>query len=1204
MAKILNAFIGVMLLMVLSIDSVGQTTFQLFEGGKVAEIYVSENAAPQILRAVKDLQNDIEMVTGLHPKVIHSLKNAGEQVIIIGTTEDKNIQQLQKKKQLQEASKMKQMRESFLLKPLIYSKVKKNALVVVGSDALGAVYGIYELSERIGVSPLYWWCDVIPKKKDKVILKDVLVLPHEPSVKFRGIFINDEEALTQWSENTSKDKLHGNPSPEVYQRVFELLLRLKANTIWPGMMKRSSYFFEAKDKNGQPINPMNAKEYGIYVGTSHCENMARNNYDEWEDWAEAHANMYDAKGVPVWDYTVNPKTIEAYWQERLEESKEYNMIYTLGIRGVHDSPFLYENLENPTLENKVKLLQTVINRQRQMIKETFGSEDAVPQVFVPYEETGELYNGESRDGKEKCEGVKIPEDVMMVWTEDNFGYARQLPRPHEQQRKGGNGIYYHIAYQGYPTTYDWLYTTSLPLMQEELRKVYDANARAFWIVNVGDIKPAEIGAQFFMELAYDIESYPRNTTKSFLQKSAQQQFGMDKMQVEEVAELITNFHNLCRSKRPEAMTPFWDWTYSNNWMYQYYSAFDFGDEAQRQIHWAGELEEKAKAIYESLDENYKAPFWHLAYYPIRSTHLMLQKIEYYRKNIAYAKQGRFGSVNVYKFLSEQAEADIQADLKYYNEQLKDGKWNGIMDPYALYNFKERVFDVANIPNNLVYDERFLEEAKTEIGAVCEGQVTGKEDVTLRFSSFEDNQRFIDIFNKGFLPLDWEIQSDVDWIKLTKSSGTLEVEERIFVTIDWNYLPSGDHQAKLSVKGKDGEVTSFPIKATKYDFKLREDTYVEGNGIVAIEAENYTALKNGNGTWEKYQGFGFSGSSMFVKGGEKVTDDLKDKAARLEYSVYFSSTGTFYGQLYRIPTLNEGKGKTCEIAIGLDDNEPQVLNGIRHKGQKITTTMADGTKETLTWHRNVLLQMEKMPFKIKVDQPGYHTLKIYQVDNGIGIDRVVICTDQQAEVIQKRSLLGSPESYNSSSDFSSSNLVSAPKISYKNAQVLAYPKPEPLTEVSLNFAMYAMIEAHGFAPVNQRHIFNENTNQWGWDKEDVQHVGFSHNESSERVPFWQRDGLKGKKEAKFYIKLKKGTYDVTFYMGDARIKEEMIYNKGVDYKMSFSINDQLLMDNEEVYTGKQKIKTVEVEVNEEELLTLTLSGKWMINALIVKPKKAH
>ncbi|TYA69804.1 glycosyl hydrolase 115 family protein [Seonamhaeicola marinus] len=1178
-----------------------KNSFALYKNGKVACIYVSDTEAPQILRAINDLQHDIEMVTGMKPEIIHSLENVNQNVIIVGTSNNQDILTLQKNGKLNEFTGKDSLQQAFLLKSIKSpTNTIKSALVVNGSDALGTVYGIYEISERIGVSPLYWWCDVTPKKQNEIVLNNVLTLPKEPSVKYRGIFINDEEALIQWSEKTTSNQYNTHISPAVYKRVFELLLRLKANSIWPGMMQAGSYFFEAKDENGVPINPKNAKEYGIYVGSSHCEQMARNNYAEWHDWAEEHKNMYDAKGVPVWDYTVNPKTIEAYWQERLDESKDFNMIYTLGIRGVHDSPFEYANLKNPTLENKVKLLQKVIDRQREMIKETFGSEDAVTQIFVPYEETGELYNGESKDGKEQCEGLKLPEDVIMVWTEDNFGYARQIPRPHEQKRPGGNGLYYHLAYQG-GATYDWLYTTPLPLIQEELLKVYNENVRDFWIVNVGDIKPAEMGLQFYMALAYDVDSYPKNTTKAFIQKSAKQQFGVNDTNAKEIANLLTAFHNLCRPKKPEHLFPFWDWKYENNWRYRFYSLYDFGDESLRQIQTANALEQKAKAIYDKLDESAKAPFWHLAYYPIRSSRLMLEKTQFYRKNVAYAKQGRYASVNAYKTLSENAEAAIQADLETY-KTMENGKWNGIMDPYALYNFKERIFDVANIPNNLVYDEHFKEEAVNGIGSVCEGQAIGNETIELRFSSFEDNIRFIDVFNKAIEANQWTIQSDADWVKFSKASGSVLIEDRLYVSIDWGKTTSGENKATITVKDAHGFSKSYPVKATKYDFKLKDNSYIEGNGFVAIETENYTSKQNGkDAKWEPYENFGYFGSSMFIKGGTKIEQEIATNAARLEYSVYFENTGTFFGQLYRIPTLNEGKGKTCQIAIGVDNQKPQILNGVRHKGQRMSKKLTDGSTENWSWENNILSGMEKIPFEITVEKSGYHTIKLYQVNSGIGVDRFVICTDAQAKATQKRGLIGAPESYNNISSYTSPKKVIAPKLTKEIAAIKSYPKPEALTEIKLNFALYSMIDALGFTPVNQRHVYDPNKNQFGWRASDVDNIWYHHNEASERVVFWQRDGLTGKKEAKFYVRLKKGTYNIKYYMGDARIKAEMIYFKGATFNMSFAINGKTLMTNEKVYSGKQKIETIEVEIGDDELLELTLDGKWIINALEIAPK---
>ncbi|MGY6649792.1 glycosyl hydrolase 115 family protein [Wenyingzhuangia sp. IMCC45574] len=1203
MRKQFLGWLAFVCLVITTSSCAGESGFSLLKNGKVANIYVATSEAPQVIRAVNDLQKDIEMVTGLKPAIIHSLENVDENTIVIGTIENIQIQEIQNKNLIEEAYGIENLKQSFLLKTVKNpTKTLKRALVIVGSDALGTVYGIYELSEKVGVSPLYWWCDVTPKKKKEIVFKDLVVLPKEPSVEFRGIFINDEEALTQWSKNTSPNKTNTHPSPEVYKRVFELLLRLKANTIWPAMMHRSSYFFEAKDESGIPVNPKNAKEYGIWVGASHCEQMGRNNYDEWYDWAAAHKDMYDAKGEPLWDYTVNPKAIEAYWQERLDESKDFNMIYTMGIRGVHDSPFRFDNMENPTLEKKVKLLQKIINRQREMIKNTFGAEDAVPQIFVPYEETGEIYNGESKDGKEKCEGVDMPEDIMMVWTEDNFAHARQLPNKKEQKRSGGNGIYYHIAYQGWPTSYDWLYTTPMTIMQEELRKVYDNNARKFWILNVGDIKPSEMGLQFFMSLAYDIDSYAENETKTFLQKSAQQQFAVNEAKAKEIADLITDFQQFAWAKKPEVYVPFWDWQFKPTWMYQFHSLVDFGDEAQIRLQKIKALEQKAKEIYDGLDESAKNTFWHLAYYPIRSTNLMFQKATYYRKNVAYAKQGRFASVNAYGELSKKAEEAIQEDLKQYKE-IVDGKWNGIMDPYADYNDEERVIDVANIPNNLVYNEVFLEEAVKGIGSVCEGQTIGDEKVTLRFSSLEDNQRFIDVFNREVEANSWELTSTADWIQFTKRSGNVKVEERIWASVNWEKVKAGKNKAIITVKDGQGFSKSYPVEATKLEVELKEKTYFEGNGFLAVEAENFSAKFDGieNAKWSVYNNYGHNGASVFVKGGKKVAN-VKEYGARLEYNVYFESTGTFFGELYRLPTLNEGKGKTCEVAFGLDDAEPKVLSGVRNKGGRKSLKLSSGKTVQWSWYKNVLALMERIPFEITVDKPGYHTIKIYQVNTDIGIDRFVICTDAHATKTQMNSLLGTTESFNTF-NFTKEAPVKSPTFTGDDVAVKAYPKPAPLTEAKLNFALYAMVDDHGFTPVNQRHVFDPNKNQFGWRAQDVKRLGVHHDESSNRVPFWQRDGLTGKKEAKFYVKLKKGTYNVKYYMGDSRNREEEIYSKAKKFTVTFKINGKTLLNNEDTVPGigQQIIKTTSVNVGEDELLEVVISGKWILNALEITRK---
>ncbi len=1185
--------------------------FTLATEDVVAQIYVSQSEPAPVMRAVGDLQNDIKMVTGKSPEVVHSLDKLSRNSIIVGTLDNTEIKTLMATNRLAEANAAKGKYDSFLLKS-VDKLVPQSAqsLVVVGSDALGAVYGVYEISKRIGVSPAYWWCDIPVKREKEVVLSDVLTLPKQPSVRYRGVFINDEEAMIQWSRFTSKQRDKGHISPELYKRVFEYLLRNRANLLWPGMIETGSYFFKYRDEYGVPINPKNATEYGLFIGASHCEQMGRNNYDEWYDWADQHVDMYDAKGTPEWDYSVNPKAIEAYWMERLKEAKQFNMIYTLGIRGVHDTPFFARNLKDQSLKSKVELIQRVIDRQREMIKEVYGSADAVPQVFVPYEETGELYNGESKDGREKCTPMNVPQDVIVVYTEDNHGFARQFATPKERARKGGLGIYYHFCYQGSPAQYNWLSTTPFILQREEYNKIYDGGAKSLWIVNVGDLKPSEFAQRYFFEFSNDVERFRERSTRDFVSDNAKTFFNIKDEASNETADILTQFYQFASAMRPEFLIPFGaaeEWGISKigqgNWgstfpTFQYYSLFDFGDEAQGRIEFIKGLESRAKAQYDALDEEYKESYYHLVYYPVRSARLMYEKTIYYRKNRLYARQGRLASVNAYKAMSEAAEQDIQADLHYYNKVLAGGKWDGIMDPYANYNIIERVFDISQIHNTFTYDSRYEEQQVKGIGAVCEGQVVGDEQVALRYSSFEDNRRFIDIFNREIKPNGWSIESDKPFVKFSKSSGQVVAEQRLTVSIDWTQAKVGQNEATITVKDGSGKgVKSFKLLATKFDLKLQKDSYVEGCGFVVIEAENYTKTVKGvaGSHWSETKNFGHVGSSMIVRGKSKVTQNHLANSARLEYRVYFETAGTHYGNIYRIPTLNEGHNKSCEIGIGVDAGAPQIIGGIRRKSQSQQVKMLDGSKEGISWHRNVYIMMEKLPFKIKVDKAGYHTIKLYGVDENIGVDRIVITTDEQAYDAHHRSLTSAPESYQNIGGYSSPKVNDAPEISQEIARVTPYPQIEAPIYAKFLFCRYGMPEVFNFTPVSKNHIFDRNINLFGWDAKSVNNVKSGHNESTRFFPFWLRDRAFGQKPATFHARLMKGDYWVTIKTGD--IMNYSNNKPGTDYKMSLTINGVKAMESEVVKQSDPIIKVVKVRVGDDELMNFDFDGpQWGVSVV--------
>lgn len=906
------------------------------------------------------------------------------------------------------------------------------------------------------------------------------------------------------------------------------------------------------------------------------------------------------------DYTVNKEAIEIYWMERLRESKDFNMIYTMGIRGVHDSPFQCRLLENPTLENRVKLLQKVINRQREMITEVFGREDAVPQIFVPYEETAELYNGETKNGEEKCQGLVLPEDIIIVSTEDNYGYLRQLPTESELARKGGCGIYYHLAYQGFPSPYDWITTMPYKLMQQELSKLSKVGSTDFWIVNVGDIKSCELGLNYFMKIANDNEKYLNMNPRDYVKDMAVSLFGMNKSHAESFADYYTRFCLSANMQKPEFMSSFWSIEFKENNvygfkdLYSFYSAVDFGDEAERKLDELRALEAEAKRMYDDLAQENKVAFWHLAYYPVRATRMMAEKSYYFHKNIYYADQGRFASVNGYKYLSEKAADEIDKDLKYYNKVLCDGKWNGIMDPYADYNMFERVLDIASIPKDFVYQERFAEQGKGGIGSVCEGQLVGDEDVNLLFSSLENNSRFIDIFNKGLISQNWSVKGSKSWIVFSKREGVVVSEERIWVSIDWEKAKKGDNEGIITLTSKDGEVKTYPVVAHKFTQNIKRNSYVEGAGFVAIEAEKYSNMVKGNdgAVWSEVADLGYSGSCMRVEGCSKVKDGVG--GAVLEYNVYFTSAGEFDAILYRIPTLNEGKDKSCEIAVGVDNDTPVVLEGVRRKSQSLVTKGVDGTTYKRNWQAGVFAQMEKMPFKIKIDKAGYHTFKVYQVDNEITFDRVVIATTQQSLVAQKRSLMGAPESYNNISKSYKPLEAKGENKDIAGVSILkSYPRPEPLFYGKFFFTKQGCPEVWGFSNVSKINIFQQDINLYGWDKDDVDKIIYRHNESTRLVPHFRRDYHLSKKPATFYVSLHQGEYEVTIFTGE--ITNYLTGNKGQTYKMTVNANGKELFRDEVIESDKLFTETFDVKVGSDNLLKLEFSGDWGISAIEIYRK---
>ena len=392
--------------------------------------------------------------------------------------------------------------------------VKNGQILVEGHNGRGTAYGLLELSRMAGVSPWIWWGDVVPEHRSRLVFDESTKIEQTPSVAYRGIFINDEDwSLRRWSA----DKM----GPKTYKRIFQLLLRLRANALWPAMHEGTLGFFTVKG------NKEMADSCGILIGTSHCEPLLRNNVAEWD---------HSKRGA--YNYITNREQVQQYWAERLQEVKGSEELFTIGMRGIHDGSM--EGVK--TKEEKLNGLQQVIDDQRQLLRKHYRKDvENVPQVFIPYKEVLEILES----------GLRVPDDVTLMWCDDNYGYMTRLSDAEQQQRSGGGGVYYHLSYWGRPHDHLWLTTTQPGLIYSEMKAAYDHNCRKLWIANVHDPKVAAYDLEFFLDMAWDINSISPTSIDKHLENWLCTQFGT--MVGKAIMPAMREWYHLNAIRRPEFM---------------------------------------------------------------------------------------------------------------------------------------------------------------------------------------------------------------------------------------------------------------------------------------------------------------------------------------------------------------------------------------------------------------------------------------------------------------------------------------------------------------------------------------------------------------------------------------------------------------------------------------------------------------------------
>ena len=678
-----------------------------------ATLVYHEDDTPLARQMTEVLADDIERVSGIRPSI--STRRRGGSNVVIGT-----VKHNRQHRELQGTWER-------------YAIDTKSGgdLYITGSDARGMAYGVLHVSEQIGVSPWYWWADVPADKSNRRVYEyEENIVSKSPSVKYRGIFINDEDwGLKTWAATTYEKEL-GDIGPKTYDRVCELILRLKGNMLAPAMHTCTGAFYS------HPESQRVADKWGIMITTSHCEPLLFNNAapSEWSKERDGE-----------WNYETNSQTILKKLDDRIRETAQYENIYTMGMRGLHDEAM--KGSTDP--RDRARTLEKVFAEQRNILtKHKKQKITKLPQIFVPYKETLDIYDA----------GLRVPDDITLVWPDDNYGYMKRVSNTAEQQRSGGSGVYYHLSYCGVPHDNLWLSTTAPMLMYEELLKAYSAGADRYWLLNVGDIKPMEIETQMFMDMAYDFAAFSYDNANCYQAKWLANMFGQQ--HAETFQYILDEYYRLAWDRKPEFMG------YEMEWDEPEYARLhdtDFSFEtgtAQKRLVGYQDICFAYDAVEREVAPALRPALFEMLGYAVHSAYQMNRKFLYSQANHETGNQA-------FAQQSKDACRQLQQLIDRYNSQL-DGKWNQMISEVppgytALYHqmpeFTDKPTDAYRLPDNQRHPElrhqidltslsvkepfRLLDGIGTDWKALQMGQpldvkASGSIDITIPAATLDDH----------------------------------------------------------------------------------------------------------------------------------------------------------------------------------------------------------------------------------------------------------------------------------------------------------------------------------------------------------------------------------------------------------------------------------------------------------------------------------
>lgn len=938
-------------------------------------ICLEQSAFPGVIRVTEKVAHDVELVSGKKPQILvekeipETLESSGEDWTIIAATKGKSsfLKKLEEAGSA-ELKELEQKRECYAwIFPEIKNRTKSNLLVIAGSDKRGTIYGLFHLSEMLGVSPFVDWCGLMPPKQEKIELReDMACISKEPSVRYRGFFINDEwPAFGNWCNHN-----FGGFNAKAYDHVFELLLRLKGNYLWPAMW--SARF--ADDGPGL-LNAELADEYGIIMGMSHHEPCLRQG-EEYKYLRGKNSVYGDA-----WNFRTNREGITKFWEDGLKRSGKFENVITVGMRGEADTAIMGKNA---TLEDNIQLLRDVLKTQKKLIQEHVNPDlTRVPRMIALYKEVEEFFYGDEKT--KGLMGAEELEDVILMLCDDNYGNLRTLPTEEMRKHAGGYGMYYHLDYHGWPVSYEWINSSYLPKIWEQMSMAYDFGVRELWMVNVGDIATQEFPLSFFLDMAYDFDrwgSRALNCTQEYTRKWVRQQFGSVEEETQDtIADILEQYTKIIHRRRPEALNP-----------ETYHPVQE--KESSRIFEEAEQLLKKLQDVYETIEktnpQNLSA-FIALVYYPAFGTMNLVKMQILAGWNHYYANLGAVCANDYVDEVERCMEQDRKAVEMYH--QMDQGRWYG-MGMSQHIGFTHWNEDECRNPVVM----RVIPLKKRSILVAADGTAQHAEgspwlDNTMKLKDFlnpDCTRASVTLYSRSDLKAEYKVLKKPGWLSVEPMEGWLDgvsqKKVRLNLTLIKQRLPETNQdtiQDSLEIATPEGKCE---ITVPVYTGKLQDkkNVFVDTMGYLSIEAAHYVNSVPGNYKdrqvkFENLQGYGKTNSAMKAFPSDACTVPGQD-APYLEYQFVLEESGTYEAEFYMQPSNPVTRENQLLYAVRINEEMTETVNAVEKDYQ-----VGDQAEK---WAEGVLSQIRRQTVSIKC-RAGFNTLRVYHVTPGFVLEKIVI-----------------------------------------------------------------------------------------------------------------------------------------------------------------------------------------------------------------------